>query len=624
MKNIIKLSGALAAALCIISCNEKIGSELPESGDYITVTADAPAQTKAGYESQSVLPGNFYMEINDPAFAGWMTKASGNEYSFPSGSTGMKWSDSNHSDVIIKAMTQPLGSNDIDRNNPMTVKVQKNQNDSDGTAVKESDLLGAKTGNGIEIRSSNIHVHFNHMFSKLYVKYNTSSDVKVNSVSVNNICVEGKFSYADMSVGDASALGDIDMYHNTSDHTAEAVFFPYTPGSDPKLSVTVNGKTLDPLPISLAKVGGKFLPGKRYIMNVTVSGSKITGAEVSVSDWAVDNSSIQMTGEKVLWIGTSIPAGTSWFQDAVISYPDMVDAAMNCEIANFSRPGSCVTKQDNTDWIATNGWNYLTAGGLAQTKKEAEDLYKEYLQKNYPNSWETELALVQSLSYESLIIPFIDGTQANCTVVVIDHGYNDRHFMVNEAGAIQTHGERYHGEIQLKDLAASYGNQEKLESYRDYITDIDEYSLSEGSSYILAMSRIIKAIKDVNPNIKIIIGNYFTLTNPLITEEFNHLETPLPFPSQYVTNIICAFNEAVAGLHNLKVVNVYEYLDSIDEGDFPANITYNPTQGYHIATEDMDPSKFCPDGVHPTNPAAIAAIAEVYVNELDGIIGSRN
>ena len=70
--------------------------------------------------------------------------------------------------------------------------------------------------------------------------------------------------------------------------------------------------------------------------------------------------------------------------------------------------------------------------------------------------------------------------------------------------------------------------------------------------------------------------------------------------------LIIGLNEAKEITPNFSILN-----KKLDEDVF-----WNPS-GY-------DPTKFCPDGVHPNNPDAGQAIADIYISELNGIIGSVN
>lgn len=693
MKKILILACALAA-LSFISCSEKLVPELPEAGEYITVTTQVIPQSKAGYEGTSVLPSQFKITIdqegtdkdyNDKTM---VREGSTNKYKFQ-GNEQLKWASSDHGSVRIKAITTPGNYS----NGVMTVNPIQSTED----AVLASDLLGAQTGEGIEINGSNVIVHFNHLMAKLYVKYNTS-DVTVESLTINNICVSGEYNYDSMSYGQAGGTGSITMLHNSNDDTAEAIFFPYTPGSDPELSVKIQGKS-QPMTtqISLAKVGGTFLPGKRYILNVTITDSRIDGAEVTVNDWAPDFSSVQVKGKKVLWIGTSIPQG-----NVVVNYPAMVDDAMNCTIMNNAVGGSLVLLESNGDWVLQTtkadwdtyvvesyegiqySFKHLQAGGLAQKHTEAESMYEANLKTIYlaaepiepseptkpgeepvepkredywSNSsynrdhsqwetdhaqwvsrrdayaaWETEhaawevayaawergrtewpaeqLEKIKSLSYESKILPHIDPARGgDYEVVIIDHGFNDVVKMAFEAGGHVTAyeyepwgdvwGYRYLKDIESKiidweECRADFNSNPNLT-----VDGRTEYS----ASYVLAMSRVIDDIKKTNPNVKIIMGNYFALYSPWVRA--NHF----PGFEENFSSLICYNNEALAGMWDLDIVNVYKYLD------IPEDMFWNPA-GYDL-------SKFCPDGVHPSNPAAVEAIAEIYIRELDGVIGSR-
>ena len=70
---------------------------------------------------------------------------------------------------------------------------------------------------------------------------------------------------------------------------------------------------------------------------------------------------------------------------------------------------------------------------------------------------------------------------------------------------------------------------------------------------------------------------------------------------------------------------MYKYFDLDDSVFWPGGELIKNAYGqYEVKVYEMDWTKFCPDGVHPYNPDAINAIAEIYIRELEGIIGSRN
>lgn len=694
MNNTIKFASAFIAALCIVSCNEKIETDLVDTPNYITVSSEVDVQVKAGYEGTSALPEKFIIDIdqtgNSPDYNKTMVRSgSSNQYVF-NNNENLVWAGKDQSGVAVRAMTFPSGATDVNGN--VTVKVQNNQTTDPN--VQASDLLGAQTGNGVDIRNSHINIRFNHLLSKLYVSYNKSDSYTVTSISVGNICVQGTYSYNNMASVSAVAPSNnttISMFHDASSNTAEAIFYPYTPASNPQLTVkykrSSNGteQTIT-CPISLGNITS-FEGGKRYIMNIVISGSSIEGAEVTVVDWASDISSIQVRGEKVLWIGTSIAQG-----QATQNYPDMVDEAMNCTVKNKAVGGSLVLKEKNADWVLNTtkeawetiavtsyddisySFNHLRAGGLAQTHSQA-DMYKTNLNTVYMaetpdpgaeptvspkpdprdyywygganstqyknalaayeaevkahNEWQvkydarqaalatvdswvnTQIDKIKSLSYMSLILPHINGSQGyeQYTTVILDHGFNDVSKMAFEAGGHYT-------AYEYQDWGDVWGYS-YLMSVKSKVVDYDQYksdfngnsNLTAGGkenevSYILAMSDVIQAIKAANSSVKIIIGNYFALNSPWV--KANHF----PTFNENFTSLICYNNEALAAMWDLDIVNVYEYLQ-IDEDMF-----WNPN--------GADYSKFCPDGVHPATYEAVSSIAEVYIRQLDGIIGSRN
>lgn len=635
MKRIIYSFSMMAALFCLASCSEKMNLEQPDVTNKITVTTQVDPHTKAGYETSetvTVLPEKFYIEIdqdgNDKDYRLPLTREPNtNNYQ---ASIELQWKGTDHTNTKVKAMTIPYGLTSVDMENPMAIAINKEQGNSEN--LKASDLLGASTTiGGIEIQDNNINIAFKHLMSKLQITYTKPDDIQINSVQLKNTCVKGGYSYASMAYDSsiAAEFGDITMYHEAEKKSAEAIFFPYTPTSDPKLVVnaTINGQTKAfECPIVL-KQSSAFVGGKRYIMTVTVSETGIEGVVTMIKDW--NPTSSQVAGERVLWIGTSIPAGAG----AAKSYPALVDDAMNCTIVNNAVGGSVVLEAPSTYTFEVGTWNYLYAGGLSQTHAEAESIIKPKLEAAAAayettdairEQWVTEqLAIVKSLSYESLIIPYIDGTLDNCTTVIIDHGFNDIVRLVLEAqpfgsypGYENSNSETEWGYNFLTALKEGNVTVDQYLTYLEPFWNNAGNVLTEEYSYILAMQKIINAIYAVDENIRIIIGNYFATDSPWV----NWFHFGNGFDAYQLTKVLLYYNEAVAGIWDLDVVNVYEHLH-IDESSFWAG-------GYVDANGNKqvypDESKFCPDGVHPYNPEAVKAIADVWISALNGVVGSVN
>lgn len=649
MKNILKTFCVFTVLVAAMSCNEKIEVDLNDAQNYITITSEVAPQVKAGYEGTTVLPSSFYIDIrhnSEVVYQGLVERnqadGNSNRYYFPEGENP-QWRSVNLSNISIKAITESSGYT----HTASTVTINENQSSED--AIKENDLLGASYNDGITVNANNINVTFKHLMSKLYIKYNKSSSIEIKSISLKNICTKGGYSFEAMNYANDVTLGygNIDMFHNAATQEAEAIFYPYTATSAPSLNVvTTDGKEI-PCPISLDKIGGKFVAGKRYIMNIVISGSSIEGAEITmVKNWNPDSNSIKVTGERVLWVGTSIPAG-----NALLNYPMLVDYAMNCTVINKAVGGSVVsTSTDKAAAKTMAQWDdynnstntgpysgvHLEYGALSQTRAEIESTYTSTLQSAYTkvnpepsrgkqswrekrNAWvKIHLDKLKELSYESLIMDYIDGTKDNCTTVIIDHGYNDLGNMIFLGGAFPTTEGQVRGYDHLMDLK----NQKITLSDYQKVVDGNVNTNGQGRNYIQSMAKIIDAIQTKYPNVRIIIGNYFAFNSPYVTNMFKaQHETPgtnayQQFPDYAkFTNLICHSNEAIAGYYDLGIVNVYKYL-SIDDSMF-----YNPD--HCTAPNDLDYSKFCPDGVHPSNPSAVRAIADVYISELDGVVGSK-
>jgi hypothetical protein len=128
------------------------------------------------------------------------------------------------------------------------------------------------------------------------------------------------------------------------------------------------------------------------------------------------------------------------------------------------------------------------------------------------------------------------------------------------------------------------------------------------NSYLYAMTYIINECLKINPDLRIIIGNYFAWKTPVFEAEFKALANDLGEDSNDFCSLLCGANEAVAGMFGFDIVNVYKY-----------------TWIMNIAINDVnDFMKFCPDGTHPfSDPTGESnrIIADIYVKELSRIFG---
>lgn len=285
-------------ALMLSACNNTNGIIPPLDEQPITITADVIQHTRAGYQSGVLMPEEFVMDISQNGDAKFnyslvkMTKDEGaNTYS---ADRDLLWADDTHT-ATVKAMTIPMGLTTVDATNVMEVKVSLQQNVESNVVI--SDLLGAtSTSNGgITIIGSNINIEFQHLLSKLDISYSFASEIEgesivVNSITLQNICTKGGYSYANMAL-DATNMsyGNIVMFHSSTEDrkgTAEAIFYPYKPTEDPILVInaTINNVNCNfSCPVKLNNANG-FISGKRYTMNVSIIGTSVSGTTATIAN----------------------------------------------------------------------------------------------------------------------------------------------------------------------------------------------------------------------------------------------------------------------------------------------------------------------------------------------------
>lgn len=602
MNKVLKFIFTLSAVIYTTSCSEMITADFSDASTQITVRSEVEL-TKAGYEGTTSLPSEFIMDINQGSNSNYnyslvkMTKEStGNTYKSPEG-VNLLWADSKHKNVSVKAITVPFGQTTADAVNPMGISVSLDQTTEENLC--KSDLLYAETGNGIVIEGDEINISFSHVLTKLCVDYKLSSRLKkttasVSSITLNNICVTGGYSYANMDFDNTVAKenGNISMFLDNTRNRAEAVFYPYTPAESPKLIIRVNiGNEYRDIecPVTL-KTDGGFTGGKSYKMAIKIRGTSLNNLSVDVTDEYFD-----ISDNRILWLGTSIPAGSG-----DNNYPKLVADALGCDILNNAQPGSRVTLTDVPTWETHDDlekrYEYTQGFSLSATAQEIEDKYRPLIENlTYDNtgeklkSYDIErwVKYLKAQSFEKIMLPYIDGTVDSYDIIVLDHSLNDYKSIIAEC-------------IKHKnnDIPSGINWVESLVAGEEHI---DEYNLGK-CSYFVGMDFLIRKCYEVNPDIKIIIGNYFATRTPSIGWEYPD------DGNAKCCDLILAANEAVAKKWNLDIINVYKNT-GLDDTDYESNFY-----------------KFCPDRVHPhsnTTGESNRIIANVYIEELTRILSKQ-
>ena len=288
---------AMLAVLLLSACDNSDGIVPPFEEKPITVTADVIQHARAGYQTDVLMPEKFVMDITQNGEDKFnyslveMTKKGTNTYSATDGRE-LLWADETHT-ATVKAMTIPFGLTTVDGTNAMPVNVSLAQNTEANVAA--SDLLGATSSSGdIKIESANINIEFQHLLSKLDISYNFADEVEgesvvINSITLQNICTTGKFSYANMTlVAESLGYDDVAMFQSGTgrEGSAEAIFYPYKPTANPTLVInaTIDGENCNfSCPVVPKDATNGFIGGKRYTMTVTIVGTSVSGTEATIA-----------------------------------------------------------------------------------------------------------------------------------------------------------------------------------------------------------------------------------------------------------------------------------------------------------------------------------------------------
>lgn len=331
----------------------------------------------------------------------------------------------------------------------------------------------------------------------------------------------------------------------------------------------------------------------------------------------VENYTVPDARNKVLWIGTSIPAGdiqhgnNGTTQSTTTNlgsnnYPKMVADALGFTLYNNARGSSFVCfyppSEDGTNAWAGKDWSEYSSEVWKGYSLSAS--FAQVDEKFGPNGLNCPQWLInnfKSYSYESLIIPYIDGTLASCDTVVIDHGYNDRQVIINEASWHPGEGETQFavgaGRDWLLKLQDPFETTLETETYFQGKWWNDE-SVSSKKHYMSAMIFLVKKIWEVNPKIKIIIGNYFTSKSNVFGAEFGN---------DRLGEFVHLANSAIASWLRVNCVEVWHHTGLYNR-NLPAGNDYQ---------------LFCPDSVHPHSDStghSNKIIAGVYINAIRGTL----
>lgn len=262
---------------------------------------------------------------------------------------------------------------------------------------------------------------------------------------------------------------------------------------------------------------------KKNVILAKTDGKLRTTDWVNAEDEIYDGYSTSSEAKKylysdVLWIGTSIPEGCKYPKDAADE--------LNFTVYNKAIGGSGIVLNKG---ILNNGRD---CKDLSETTAEKEARYRTSVgTSEYITAY-----LIKNTSFDSVLIPYINGTKASCKLVMFDHGYNDRE--------------------QISKEVAKGKNNINWES-------------EDRTTYAGAFRYLLKKIYAVDPTILVVIVGYFSAQH---TVEVNCKD-------------VCIMQKWIAEHYHLPIIDTWNLLSVSDDIILGTNIKQF--------------MQFCPDGVHP-------------------------
>ena len=297
----------------------------------------------------------------------------------------------------------------------------------------------------------------------------------------------------------------------------------------------------------------------------------------------IEISNYRKKTKEILWLGTSIPAGKPWGN----GYPKLVGESLGVKIYNKAIGASFI--QYRTDIPSSEADDYKCFS-LSQTTEEKESLFGNAIQEWSEEKKEGAL----NHGYDKLIIPYIDGTIANCDTIIFDHGWNDR------------------------DIVRT--------TYQQIQDETIDMQSRDRNTFVGAFNFLYDKILEANPRVRIIIAGYHE----------NESDDEVGYPGNtkrigYYGKQLCAVQEYIAKYYGFPLIKMWEKANFTFRQIVPNTINYLQNMGYsrtaHIKDSNGNISVFDyyhPDGIHPysgeKNGGAMGEtyLANIYIQELQG------
>ncbi|MBQ8772729.1 MAG: hypothetical protein IJZ28_05945 [Clostridia bacterium] len=227
-------------------------------------------------------------------------------------------------------------------------------------------------------------------------------------------------------------------------------------------------------------------------------------------------SSNYWTGKNIWWCGTSIPAG---------GYPLLVGDILGANVYQEAVGGSMIRANVSAgDYNGANISNITSS--LSMTIEEAKEFISNYdLLKSLDNnqSWpetlsDSNIKRILSGTFETKLLPYLDGTKPMPDLFVIDHGHNDWKYKDKNGNIdieLEPTVENIKNGFLAEDIYMTANNYENLKKYFGDLTDIPQNRLEEFVASVNrncfkgAVNFILTLILKNNPHARIVfISNY--------------------------------------------------------------------------------------------------------------------
>lgn len=291
------------------------------------------------------------------------------------------------------------------------------------------------------------------------------------------------------------------------------------------------------------------------VLKNTVSDfQKSTQSQFSTIDNQLKIQTFWINGKKVLWLGTSIPAGGE--------YPERSCASVGAACINQSLGASFIQYGEQMPTTAVNNSELHRMSSLIETIAEKKAIWLDR-----GMCTEDQFEFAKNSSYEIKLLPYLTGIN-KVDLVVIDHGFNDR----NTLGTI------------------------------------DDLKNKNKSTFVGAMAALIELIRTIDFRTRIMICTHYDNTMTVfnaanLCKAQELVGETLGVPVFKVYEKVGLSNEWIPGTADLHP-GYYKYEPNPDTGDLTLIQCWMP-DGFHIHSSTTGEIQAVFADVHATNLRSI-------------------